>query len=540
MIIKGEIMVRFMQVLGGLALFLYGIRTLSGGMEKISSLRIQQWLDRMVNRPVKAAVFGAAATAIIQSSGMLMVTMIGLINANLMTLEQAISVMMGQEIGTTITAQIVSFRIGSLAYIFITAGMVIKEFVSNRKWQDFGQVILGFGIVSLGMNLMSGALSQLAELPVVTQWLTVMGREKLAGVFAGMVVTALVQSSSAVTGLVVAMGISQTITLPGAVALILGANIGSCVTGLIASLSLSRNSRRASIAQILINVIGVVLFFPFVTPYAQLVAHTSADLPRQIANAHTIFNLSVSVLLFPFIKPLAWLTDRLIPKSVHEEKPPITHYIDPRQYELPAVALNEATKELWRIADATAEMVGLCQQALVVGDLAAANQILALEKDFMDPICVVLEDFINTLMQGDLSVDQQHRCFQIKHWIIDLERVGDLTENIAQSGQQRLAAQVSFSEDGAAELTALFNHARQMYDTALQAIRTGDEVVARQACQQEEEFDHKYMEARAHHLQRLVTGVCQPEADIIFSDVIRDLERICDHADNLVLAVLTQ
>lgn len=189
-------MVSFFQVLGGLALFLFGVRVLSNGMEKVAGHRLQEWLDRMTSRPIKGAVFGAGATALIQSSSLLMVTMIGLINANLMTLEQAVGVMMGQEIGTTLTAQIIAFRIGDFSYLFIALGLVLVEFVGNRAWRRYGEVILGFGVLFLGMQIMSGALKGLAKTPVVQEWLAYMGQSYLPGILAGTIATAIVQSSS--------------------------------------------------------------------------------------------------------------------------------------------------------------------------------------------------------------------------------------------------------------------------------------------------------------------------------------------------------
>ena len=283
-------MISFFQVLGGLALFIFGVRLLSNGMERLAGYRLREWLDRMTNRPIKGAFFGMVATALLQSSSLLMVTMISLINANLMTLEQAVGVMMGQEIGTTLTAQIIAFKIGDLCFLFIAIGLVLAEFAFPRAWKKVGEVILGFGVLFLGMQTMSGALKGVANTPFVRDWLAYMGQSPLPGIIAGTIATAIVQSSSAVTGLVVAMGMSQIITLPGAIALLLGANIGTCVTGLIASLRLSPTSRRASMAQIIINVVGVLLFLPFLTPFATLVSYTSSSLPRQIANAHTIFN----------------------------------------------------------------------------------------------------------------------------------------------------------------------------------------------------------------------------------------------------------
>jgi phosphate:Na+ symporter len=304
----------------------------------------------MTDRVVKGVLLGAAATALIQSSRLLMVTMIGFINANLMTLEQAVGVMLGQEIGTTLTAQFVAFRVGEFSFLFIALGFVLMEFVSNRTWQRTGEVILGFGVLFLGMQIMSGALKEVANAPAVREWLVYMGQSYLPGIVAGAIATAIVQSSSAIAGLVVAMGISQVITLPGAIALLLGANIGTCITGLIASLRLSHAARRASIAQNLINVIGLLLFLPVLAPFAILVSYTSSDFPRQIANVHTIFNVTVSVILLPLVGAIANASERLIPRK-QEEEAKLTKYIDESQYRFPTVALGEATRELFRVGE---------------------------------------------------------------------------------------------------------------------------------------------------------------------------------------------
>jgi phosphate:Na+ symporter len=529
---------RFFQLLGGMALFLFGVRMLSTGMEKLAGNQLQEWLDRMTNRPVKGALFGAVATALVQSSSLLMVTMIGLINANLMTLEQAVGVMMGQEIGTTLTAQIVAFRIGDFCLLFIALGFVLVEFAPHRGWREYGEIILGFGVLFLGMNLMSGALSVLVEMPAVADWLAYMGQSLPAGVLAGTIATAVVQSSSAVTGLVVAMGISQAITLPGAIALLLGANIGTCITGLVASLRLSRSARRASIAQILINVVGVLLFLPFISPFTTIVSHTSLLLPRQIANAHTIFNVVVSVVMFPFVRQIARAAELLVPKSADEEKPKLTAYIDERQYRLPPVALTEAFRELTRIGEITAEMIDRGRRALVEDDMDAAQWVLEQEGEFVDPVCVILEDFVNTLMQGNLSVSQQRRCFQLKNLITDIERVGDLTENLAQAAQKKVAHGVRFSVQAIEELDQLCQHTHRTYAYALQAVRGNDQALARRACRLEDEFDQLYLEARQGHIDRLLTGICQPEADVLFIESLRNLERISDHADNLGISVM--
>lgn len=321
-------MIALIEILCGLALLLYGIRLLNTGTEKLAGDQIQRWLDRVTSNRLKSAGFGAIATALIHSSGLLMVTMIGLINANLMSVQQAIGVMLGQEIGTTITAQIVAFDIGKVNLLFIVAGVFILEFVANNDWKKYGEICLGIGLVFTAMGFMSGALKELMQISWVADSLVAMGQNPLIGVLAGTIITSITQSSTAVTSMTVAMGMSQTITLSGAVGIILGANIGSCVTGFIASLRLSRAARQASIAQISINIFGVLLFIPFIPQFAHLVGLTSGGLARQIANAHTIFNVVVSAALFPFVRQIAWIARRLAPEKAELEKPKLTSFID--------------------------------------------------------------------------------------------------------------------------------------------------------------------------------------------------------------------
>jgi phosphate:Na+ symporter len=530
-------MTGLLQILGGLALFMFGIRMLSAGMEKLAGEQIQKWMDRVTNGRLRSATFGAVATALIQSSGLLMVTMIGLINANLMTVEQAIGVMLGQEIGTTLTAQIVAFEIGNYRLILVIAGFLFIEFFSHRELKKYGEILLGLGIVFVGMSFMAQALNNLLEISWVANSLLYIGQHPLTGMLAGIFLTSLTQSSTAVTSLVVAMGISQAINLQGAVGIILGANIGSCITGLIASLRLSNTARQASLAQILINVIGVLLFLPFINPYADLVSRTSSDLPRQIANAHTIFNVTVSALMFPFVRQIALASHWLTPSKKHDEKPKLTAFIDPMQYGVPAVALTEASRELFRLGEVTADMVEASCIALLDQDSASAHKVLVQEDKLVDPVSKELGAFVNRLMDEDLSLVQQKRCFQLKNLLTDIERVGDMAEDIAQYALERIENDVPFSAQANQELELLWTNAHRIYRMSLQAFKDTDRLLAQEVCHQESDFDRLYWHTRQMHIQRLEAGLCHPEADVIYTETLRNLERISDHADNLGVSV---
>jgi len=531
-------MIGLVQILAGVALFLFGINMLSSGIEKLAGNQIQKWLNKVTNNRFKSALFGSAATALVQSSSLLMVTMIGLINANIMTVEQAIGVMLGQEIGTTMTAQIVSFHIGDYRLLLVILGIIFLEFFPKRDWKKFGEIFMGLGIIFIGMGTMSSALDSLIEISWVANSLLLLGKRTWLGILVGAVLTALCQSSSAVTSLVVAMGLSEAITLPGAVGVILGANIGTCFTGLIASLRLSPTAKQASIAQILINISGVLIFLPFITPFANLVAGTSTVLARQIANAHTIFNVAVSLILFPFTHQIAAIAKKFAPVDPKKEKPKVTTYIDEKQLAVPSVAINEATRELYHLGEVTTEMIELSCQALTEKDMTKADRVLYLEDKVVDPVTHEMDRFINTLMRSGLSNDQRNRSFQIKNLLVDVERVGDMAEDIAQFAQDRAMTDIPFTDEASQEFEHLWQYALSTYKKSLVAFRDKDREMAKEVCRVESEFDRMYFEARQNHIQRLETGCCQPKADVIYTETLRLLERISDHADNFGVSVL--
>lgn len=532
-------MLELLTVIGGLALFLFGVRMLSQGMEQLAGGKIQEWLDKATNRPLKGAVFGAVATALIQSSSLLMVTMIGLISARLLSLEQAIGVMLGQEIGTTMTGQLVAFKVGSIRFVAIAVGFAMLEFGHERKYQRYGQILMGFGLLFTGIELMAETLKPLATNPVAAQLLAQLAQTPLLGVLAGAILTAIIQSSSATTGLVIAMGSSNVITLPAAIGIIYGANIGTCVTGFLASVRSPVAAKRASIAQITINVLGVLLFLPFITPYAALLQRTSPHLARQIANAHTIFNVAVSALLFPFVKPLAAFTALIVPEKSEVEKPRVTQFIDDHLRSVPSVAVMEAAKELDRMGLTALHMLELGEQALLGREMDAASEILRLERQVCDPLCDAIERFVDgVIAEGGLDSRERRRCFQLKNVNVDLERVADHTENLAEATQDLVHHQVPFSDEAIQDLRRAFEYAQRSLKTALDAFRANDQELAKQACRLEDEMDRIAVSVRQGHLKRVSLGVCHPEADVLFVETVRNLERISDHADNISISVL--
>jgi phosphate:Na+ symporter len=287
----------------------------------------------------------------------------------------------------------------------------------------------------------------------------------------------------------------------------------------------------------LINVFGVILFLPFISQFALFIERTSPDLPRQIANAHTIFNIAVSAILFPFVKQLAHLVERLVPADALDQKDKLTAYIDEMQFAVPAVALTEAARELVRLGDVSADMVEKSCLSLIKQNTDYAQRVLEQEDKFVDPVTKELNHFVNVLMREDLSDLQQKRCIQLHNLLIDIERVGDLAEDIAQLALERMKNEVTFSDQAVEELEHVWMCAYDNYRLSLRAFQESSHELGLQVCRQESEFDQLYWETRQAHIERLEQGRCNPEADVIFTEVLRCLERISDHADNLGVSV---
>jgi phosphate:Na+ symporter len=525
------------EVLGGLALLLYGIELMSDGLEQLAGKQIQLWLERMTNRPFKAAIFGFGATVALQSSSLLMVTMIGLINARLFTLEQAVSVMMGQEIGTTLTGQLMSLDLGKYLLGLLVVGYVLYEFGGGRRWRGFGQAMLGVGILFLSMETMKSGIAPLAQQPAVKSWLIAMGATPFLGIVAGMLLTAVIQASSATVGLTIALGLSNAITLPAAISIILGANIGTCFTGLFASLRSCVSARRASMSQIIINLFGVALFVPFITPFANLLARTSGNLGRQIANAHSVFNIAVSLILFPFVPLIVRLSKAIIPGQ--DEAPNrLTHYLDDNLLQVPSIALTQAGKEVLRTAKMVGEMLQWSRSALLETDEAAIQKVLEREQKEIDPLTREVEAYVDRLLRSHLNDSERQRCIQLKHLITDIERVGDITENLAQAGQERLREAIPFSQQAIDELIRLYALVCQVWDAAIKAVETGSKTTAQAVKDDEAKIDIMEWELRESHKVRLEQGICTPKGDILLVETLRNLERVGDHADNLGDSVL--
>lgn len=534
-----DIFQSILELFGGLAIFIYGVHLLSEGLEKVGGSHLLSLLEKSTNHPIKAGLFGMTATALMQSSGLLMVTMIGLINANLLTLQQAIGIMLGQEIGTTVTGQLVSFQIRGFNLVFLIVGFFLIFFARNRKLQLLGQPLFGFGVVFVGMSMMSKAGASVSQTSFFQQSLLLISQHIILGVLVGAVFTAAIQSSTAMTGLTIAMGTSNSITLQVAVAIILGANIGSCIMGWLASLQSGTSAKRASYSQIIMNIGGVLLFLPFVIPYTNLIAATSKELARQIANAHTVFNVIVSVLMLPLVKPLAKFVEKIIPEREEEarERKIKTRFIDPRLLKMPVIAVQIAKKEVLRVGWITHEMLEKASEGMLNRKLDSVKWVLKREKE-VDNISWSLESFLESIPGDRLNINEQETLENLKHHVTDIERVGDHANNLAEFARIIDKKKIKITKYGRKELRTLFRQVLRNYGEALKAIEFGNKKYVNHVIKWEDEIDTLEKEFKRNHIQRLKQKICYPEADTIFVESLRNLERISDHAYNIVISLI--
>jgi len=524
------------SAVGGIALLLFGLRILSDALKRITGEQMRRLLERLTGRAWRAAIVGAFTSGILHSSAMTMLLLIGLLNAGALSLAQGIGVMLGSEIGTTITAQIIAFNIGQYDLLFIALGFIVASLFRGKRIGDVGEIILSGGILFLGMSITTSGLRGLAEAPAVMRLLQSCGSNAILGVLVGAVVTAIVHSSTAVTALIIAMGGAGILDLPAAVALILGANIGTTTNALIFSVGSSLASRRLALTQALVNVIGVAIFLPFVSPYAQLLEATSGSLTRQIANAHTFFNVASTLILLPCVGVLVWVVERLIPGK--EARVDLARPILGKELlHTPSIALSQARNELLRMGEATEGMVRNAEQALLTGDLSLAADVLHTEES-VDVFCHTIDDFLNRINADLLSPRDAARLHMLQHVSGDMERVGDHAVNIAERAQVNVKRKSAFSEEGREELAHMFDRTRTLYALSLQALRDEDPAPAERALELEKEVDRLEVRYKETHIHRLEQGTCDPPAGILFVEVLRNLERVGDHAVNIAHDVI--
>ncbi|MDI6870444.1 MAG: Na/Pi cotransporter family protein [Bacillota bacterium] len=525
------------NVVGGLGLFLYGMVLMSDSLQKVAGDRMRRILEVLTTNPLRGVLVGAAVTAIIQSSSATTVMVVSFVNAGLMNLSQAFGVIMGANIGTTMTAQLIAFNLTKTALPICGVGFLVYFVAKRKRIRSLGLLILGFGVLFVGLNTMSEAMKPLRDSPAFVDLMVALSRYPILGVLMGTGMTMLIQSSSATIGLLQAVASQGLITYKAAVPVLFGDNIGTCITAVLASLGTNLTAKRAAIAHVSFNVFGTILFLLLLQPFKGLVEAItpSGYLPRLIANSHTVFNVLNTLVWLPMVAVMVRWVKTVVPGE--ERGPRRPAFLDPKLYNTPAVALGQVTKELGRMGEMTKEMLVDARLAILNQDLKAIARIDEQEES-VDYLQREITVYLTGLGQSSLGPDESTRLINLQNVVHDIERVGDHVKNLAELAEYRIDQRLVFSDAAQAELYDILSRVQKIYSDTLEALANDAYGLAFDVLRQEEEVDALHRTLRTNHIGRLNEGKCLPQSGIVYLDILTNLERVADHSVNIAQAVL--
>ncbi len=524
-------------LVGGLGLFIYGIWEMSEGLHKACGDRMRRILHNLTGGPLRGILVGSGITSLVQSSSATTVMVVGFVNAGLITLLQALGVILGAHIGTTITAQLIAFKLTDYALPIIGAGMLIILLARKRTHKHIGEFLLGFGILFLGLSILTSVVRPLGQYPAVNNILVSFSTNPFLGILAGMVVTAVLQSSSVTTGMVLSLAMAGLIDLKGALPLILGCNIGTCITALIASVGTSISAKRAAAAHIMFQGAGVIIFFPFLGFFGKLVSYTSVELARQIANAHTLFNVINTLIFLPFLRPCANLLTKIIKGKEEEEVEYLPKYLERHLLRTPPIAIEAAVKEIVRTLGLTQKMVNLAMNSFIKDDVKPLDRITR-QEEAVDSLREAITNYLVELMQYELSAEESRKIPSLIHAINDVERIGDHAENLRDLALQKIERKMQFSVSATGELKNMFQDINKMISCAINALNLNNADEAKLVLEQECQVNTLRDRLKDSHMQRLEKGECNVLSGVVFLDMISNFEKIGDHLNNVAQAAI--
>lgn len=541
-----------LTLFGGLALFIYGMNLMSDGLQKAAGEKMKNILAMLTKNPIIGVLAGALVTAVIQSSSATTVMVIGFVSAGLMNLPQAISIILGANIGTTITAQLVAFKIGDYAWAFVIAGFIMFFFLAKKeKIMDIGQVVFGFGVLFVGLNIMGDAMEPLSATPQFAELMLKVADVPALGVIVGAVLTAIIQSSSASIAVLQNLastagpdGVTSIVGLVGAIPILFGTNIGTTITAVLASIGGTINAKRAAIAHTIFNLGGTLIFIwftPFIAKFIEFVSPKGEEIEiisRQIANAHLSFNLATTLVFLPLIPVLVKVVTMIFPDKPEKKNPMDAIYLDYNVLEQPFVAIHLATKELIRLAEITGEMLTNAKKAFLGGDMDAYNEVMKKE-DHVNHLRDQIINYLSSMFSTETVTEHQARTISgLMHVVADIEHIGDNCENVADFAKEKADKSLTFSDTAYSEIYNCFDHMGKMMRNAIEALNDGNKDMAELVLRQEDELDAMESEYRIKHMHRLDNKECSPENTVLYMDVIHNLERMGDNCENIAKAVL--
>ena len=526
-------------LLGGVALLLYGLHLTGKGLQDVAGGRFRKILGTVTRNRLLGVGIGAAITGILQSSSATTVMLVGFTNAGLMSLRQTIAIILGADIGTTLTVQLIAFQIFDYALLMIALGFALFSLGKQRKLRSTGLAILGFGFIFLALKTLSDSMMPLRESELAHTLLLQLSQSPVWGVILAAILTAIMHSSAAVIGIALAFASQGLMPLSSAIPIILGANVGTCAMALVASMGGNTEAKRVAVAHTLFKVLGVLVVFPVIGLFEQGVASTTDSVTRQIANAHTLFNFGITALFLPFATPLALLVTRMVPETPdldHKMKP---KYLDPHVLDSPSIALGLATREALRMADVVQEMM---RDTLIVFQQNNQDLLEDIEKrdDRVDLLDREIKLYLTKLSSKSLSEDQSEREVALLALISDLENIGDIIDkNLMDIGKKKIYQGLKFSEQGLKEIEAFHGMVSRNFEHALSAFASQDIELAQRVIQEKVTINHRERTLRQAHIERLHQGLRESiETSALHLDILTNLKRINHHVTSLAYPIV--
>ncbi len=530
---------------GGLGLFLFGMELMSDSIEKVAGARLRRILEIFTTNRFMGMIVGIVFTGIIQSSSACTVMVVSFVNSGLMNLYQAAGVILGANIGTTITSQLVSFNLSKIAPLILLVGVVVMMFTKKEKVRKVAEVVVGFGILFVGLSTMSQAMANMKNEPQVVNLLMSLKNPFLATLM-GFALTAIIQSSSVTVSIVLLLANQDLLPLPITLYIILGCNIGACATAMLASMTGKKDAKRAALIHLLFNIIGTVIIYIalFVAgdQIVELIKSISADNGRFVANAHTLIKIAQVIMLFPFTGWLVKMTYLIVPgedQKVGYRESYQLKYIGDKVVFNPATAVVEVVKELERMASLAEENLNRAMNALITLDEEDIEEVYEVEKN-INFLNHAITDYLVKINQTTLPIEDLNSLGALFHVVNDIERIGDHAENVADAARQRKEEGISISKEAQKELGDMLEMVNKIIRYAVEMFAKSDETHMQEIATLEDQVDEKERELQKKHVERLTKGECSPEAGMIFSDIVSGLERVADHATNIAFAITTE
>ena len=532
-------------LLGGLGIFLMGMDMAGDGLKEAAGDRMKGLLSALTTNRFAGVTVGAVVTGILQSSSVTTVMLVGFVSASMMTLVQAIGVMMGAKIGTTITAQIIAFKVSKYSLLFVAAGFLMQMVGRKKALRQAGTIVLGFGLIFFGLAIMSDAMRPLRSVAAFTEMLVSLGDQPLLGIFLAIAFTAIVQSSSATIGIVVALCSGGLLSLEAGLPLAFGAHIGTCATALLSSISMPREGKQLAVAHLVYSVVGVAIAFPFLGFFVDGArwlseAMGSESVARQVANGHTIFTIASALVFMPLIKQIEWASKKIMPSA--KTAPPFgPKYLSDSAMSVPVLALEQAQLELLRMAGIVRDMFASSMKVLAEPDEEKVEAV-ALEDDKVDILEKAIRPFLAKVAHARLEPEQAAREHAFIYIVQDLEGIGDiLSKEIAAAGRKLAQKERRFSEEGMLELSSFAEKIQARYDTLFKAVENFDRGAAEQVLQlrfKEQVMERKLREA---HLERLHSQRVETvETSALHLSVLNNLRAIGSRLDAIARTLLVE